>query len=250
MDVETKNAIDWSEETPERLLIPHRPELTLADVKELTQRPLANQALTLPMEDLLTGHSLDEQPAESAICCTVDDWTIAATLHQPPVQLVWFDQETGDLALTEMSELPLEAQDQIGRRMEELDTHLGPRLPVNAWWPVKHMSPNTTTVELLAEAVPVRGLPVTLVRIGDALGLVPNAVGLDLVWYLAEAFVRLGVLPPLALADHTRPPSNPSQRVAALALYKHVRSVRRDSQLLQRKLHYGLDITEKELDAL
>jgi hypothetical protein len=69
---------------------------------------------------------------------------------------------------------------------------------MNYWYPLEGISDETEASEA---ALGLSGLPLCVVEVDGSYGLALTGGGMDLSWEIAEAYVRLGMLPPVHFAD-------------------------------------------------
>jgi hypothetical protein len=108
----------------------------------------------------------------------------------------------GDVGSLEAWTCPDETCEQHGQEIDPYEDD-GGRPVMNYHYPL----PDTTlrVGDEYAAAEAIRDLPLCLVRFGDgSLSLALTGGGMDLSWEIAEAFTRLGYLPPLHFCDLPR----------------------------------------------
>jgi hypothetical protein len=101
------------------------------------------------------------------------------------------EPETGTLSRDQLEEL--EQASTFTGHGESIE---GPMM--NYWYPVDSISDEDEAADA---AMTISDLPLCVVEVGGTYGLALTGGGMDLSWEIAEAFVRIGMLPPVHFAD-------------------------------------------------
>jgi hypothetical protein len=105
------------------------------------------------------------------------------------------------------------------------------------WWPIEG-----SDFDFEGAALALADLPVCVVAVDGVFGLSLTGGGMDLSWELADAFTRLGILPPLDVATglHARADYHRTARVRYL-IGAARRALRFEIEVLRNQLRYFED---------
>jgi hypothetical protein len=203
------------------LAVPRPADLQAEDLVFLQELPEdANGLVRLNFWELLDGVGFapafqDEPVANLARVVEFDNVTIVLAAYHTEPHVVDVDHE-GNLQMTQATECPYEV------RVKVYDaTRDASGLEVRSPW-FRPFGPAGETVEgLLEAAVELRHLPVAVGQIGGVYGLVLTGMGQDFTLAVAEAYVRMGYLPPADMVfDLLQQPKTQNERIARLAIYR------------------------------
>jgi hypothetical protein len=227
-----------------RLEVPPPAELVAADLRTLAVLPDGTGAgAAVGFWDALTDWAHPER-ANFARCIHSTDLTVVFSMWRVPAHVVELDDD-GEVQLTQESELPVELQTRVVAMlagMERLDA-----VKTSHFYPLFQVlgDPSELMLQFAAE---VRLLPVGVGTMGQTVGLVLTSSGADYTLALAEAYVRIGYLPPHELAFAPIPePKTQNERIARLAILRsaHVHTNRLRSAL---KTFTSVDMSTAEFE--
>ena len=212
--------VKLTEECPDELRLPTA-QLTFDAVVGL-KFPDFWEAWELPIVDLINGYDEDDDPLATVVGCSEqNDYWFAD--HIPggcggPSLLVPHD---GEVHWVPVDQLSLSRR--VGKVFEDLlrDAASSISPAMNVFWPVDR------DVELDVRqdwATAVRSLPLVPVEIGTVSGFGLTGGGMDMSYWIAEAYVRCGWYPPQEIRDVPWPPTNDTERLVALAIWKTQRA--------------------------